>query len=153
LVRAHRRSGRRVPGRRAGWRARLPQHPLARHAQRRRHDAGAHLARRDRRRHGRRLPAARAPPAALAAGTSRARVRRWIWLAGGVFIAGRLLALFASRLLGRRGSRPATLLSVVTGWLGAWVLWSFAGGLATRHGLLETYDGSLFALVAVGGGL
>ena len=80
-------------------------------------------------------------------------MRRWIWLAGGVVIAGSLLALFASRLLGRQGSRPATLISVVTGWLGAWVLWSFAGGLAVRHGLLETYDGSLFALVAVGGGL
>jgi hypothetical protein len=80
-------------------------------------------------------------------------VRRWIWLAGGVVIAGSLLALFGSRLLGRQGSRPATLLSVVTGWLAAWVLWSFAGGLAARHGLLETYDGSLFALVAVGGGL
>jgi hypothetical protein len=80
-------------------------------------------------------------------------VRRWIWLAGGVVIAGSLLALFASRLIGRQGSRPATLISVVTGWLGAWVLWSFAGGLAARHGLLETYDGSLFALVAVAGGL
>ncbi len=80
-------------------------------------------------------------------------MRRWIWLAGGVVIACSLLALFGSRLLGRPGSRPATLLSVVTGWLAAWVLWSFAGGLAARHGLLETYDGSLFALVAVAGGL
>jgi hypothetical protein len=80
-------------------------------------------------------------------------VRRWIWLAGGVIIAGSLLAHVGSRLLGLQGSRPATLLSVVTGWLAAWVLWSFAGGLAARHGLLETYDGSLFALVAVGGGL
>ena len=80
-------------------------------------------------------------------------MRRWIWLAGGVIIAGSLLAHFGARLLGRQGSRPATLLSVVTGWLAAWVLWSFAGGLAARHGFLETYDGSLFALVAVGGGL
>jgi len=79
-------------------------------------------------------------------------VRRWIWLAGGVVIAGSLLALFAARLLGRKGSRPATLLSVVTGWLAAWVLWSFAGGLAARHGLLATYDGTLFALVALAGG-
>jgi hypothetical protein len=78
-------------------------------------------------------------------------VKRWIWLAGGVVIAGSLLALVASRALGRQGSRPATLLSVVTGWLAAWVLWSFAGGLAARHGLLATYDGTLFALVAVAG--
>ena len=80
-------------------------------------------------------------------------MRRWIWLAGGVVIVGSLLALFASRLIGRQGSRPATLLSVVTGWLAAWVLWSFAGGLAARHGLLETYDGTLFAAVALAGGL
>ena len=79
-------------------------------------------------------------------------MKRWIWLAGGVVIAGSLLALVASRVIGRRGSRPAALLSVVTGWLAAWVLWSFAGGLAARHGLLETYDGTLFALVAVAGG-
>ena len=78
-------------------------------------------------------------------------MRRWIWLAGGVVIGGSLLALFASRLFGRQGSRPSALLSVVTGWLAAWVLWSFAGGLAARHGMLETYDGSLFALVAVAG--
>jgi hypothetical protein len=36
--------------------------------------------------------------------------------------------------------------------LSAWVLWSFAGGLAARHGVLETYDGTLFALVAALGG-
>jgi hypothetical protein len=79
-------------------------------------------------------------------------VRRWIWLAAGVVIAGSLLTLFGARLIGRQGSQPATLLSVVTGWLAAWVLWSFAGGLAARHGLLDTYDGTLFALVALAGG-
>ena len=79
-------------------------------------------------------------------------MRRWIWLAGGVVIVGSLLTLGASRLIGRTGSRPATVVSVVTGWLAAWVLWSFTGGLAARHGLLETYDGTLFAVVAVVGG-
>jgi hypothetical protein len=80
-------------------------------------------------------------------------VKRWIWLAGGVVIVGSLLALVASRAVGRQGSRPATLLSVVTAWLAAWVLWSFAGGLAARQGLLATYDGTLFALVALAGGV
>ena len=79
-------------------------------------------------------------------------MKRWIWLASGVVIAGSLLALFSARLIGRQGSRPATLISVVTGWLAAWVLWSFAGGLAARHGLLGTYDGTLFVLVALAGG-
>jgi hypothetical protein len=80
-------------------------------------------------------------------------VRRWIWLAGGVVIAGSLIALGAARVVGRTGSRPATVISVLTGWLAAWVLWSFFGGLAAHHGVLETYDGSLFALVAAVGGL
>ena len=80
-------------------------------------------------------------------------MRRWIWLAGGVVVAGSLVALGAARVLGRPGSRPATVLSVVTGWLAAWVLWTFSGGLAARHGLLDTYDGTLYAAVAAVGGL
>ena len=80
-------------------------------------------------------------------------MKRWIWLAAGVMVAGALAALGAARVFGRPGSRPATLISVVTAWLAAWVLWSFAGGLAAQAGVLETYDGSLFALVAVAGGV
>jgi hypothetical protein len=53
-------------------------------------------------------------------------------------------------MAGRQGSRPATLISVVTAWLGAWVLWGFVGGLASHYGLV-TYDGTLFALLAVAG--
>jgi hypothetical protein len=80
-------------------------------------------------------------------------VRRWAWLTAGVVVAGALAALGAARVFGRRGSRPATLISVVTMWLGAWVLWSFAGGLAARYGVLDTYEGSLFAAVAAIGGI
>jgi hypothetical protein len=61
-----------------------------------------------------------------------------------------LLALGAARMAGRQGSRPAALISVVTGWLGAWVLWGFVGGLANHYGLAR-YDGTLFALLAVAG--
>jgi hypothetical protein len=57
------------------------------------------------------------------------------------------------RLRGRRGSPAALLVSVAVQWLAAWVLWSFAGGLALRAGLLGAYDGSLFPLVAVAGGV
>jgi hypothetical protein len=78
-------------------------------------------------------------------------VKRWIWLAGGAVIVGSLVALGAARVIGRPGSRPATLLSVATGWLAAWVLWSFAGGLAAHQGVLERYDGTLFAAVAAVG--
>jgi hypothetical protein len=80
-------------------------------------------------------------------------VKRWVWLAAGALVLGGLVAVGAARMTGRRGSRPATLVSVVTAWLGAWVLWGFVGGLAAHYGVLATYDGTLFSLLAVAGGL
>src|SRR5512145_2746288 len=87
---------------------------------------------------------------AAAPAVSRPRVKRWVWAAGGVVVLCSLLALGAARMAGRQGSRPAALISVVTGWLGAWVLWGFVGGLANHYGLAR-YDGTLFALLAVAG--
>ena len=77
-------------------------------------------------------------------------MKRFAWLAGGLVVLCSLLAMGAARMAGRQGSRPATLISVVTAWLGAWVLWGFVGGLANHYGI-ATYDGTLFALVAVAG--
>jgi hypothetical protein len=77
-------------------------------------------------------------------------VKRWAWMAAAVIVLGGLLALGAARLTGREGSRPATLLSVVTMWLAAWVLWGFAGGLGAHYGGLA-YDGTLFTVLAVAG--
>ncbi len=48
-------------------------------------------------------------------------------------------------------ARASTLVSVVACWLGAYVLWTFAGGLAVHYGLLDTYHGAVFGLVALGG--
>lgn len=77
---------------------------------------------------------------------------RWAWaLAGAAVLAG-LAGLVAARVLGRSGSRPAALLSVVTGWLGAWVVWGFLGTLAVGAGALDRYDGTLFVAVALAGG-
>ena len=78
---------------------------------------------------------------------------RWGWLAAGIVVLGGLVAVGAARVAGRRGSRPATLVSVVIGWLGAWVLWGFAGGLAAHYGVLATYDTTLFTALAVAGGV
>jgi hypothetical protein len=50
-------------------------------------------------------------------------------------------------------ARASTLVSVVACWLGAYVLWTFAGGLAVHYGLLGTYHGAVFGLVAVAGGV
>ena len=77
-------------------------------------------------------------------------MKRWVWLAGGLAVLLGLLAHRAARMAGRGGSRPSALVSVVTAWLGAWVLWGFVGGLVSHYGL-ATYDGTLFALLAVAG--
>jgi hypothetical protein len=80
-------------------------------------------------------------------------VKRWVWLAAGLIVLGGLVALGAARMAGRQGSRPATVLSVVTMWLAAWVLWGFAGGLAAHYGALAKYDGTLFTALAIAGGV
>lgn len=63
------------------------------------------------------------------------------------------LTMLAARLLGRRHAGASTLVSVIALWAGAFVLWSFAGGLALHYGLLTAYSGQVFALVAVAGGI
>ena len=63
------------------------------------------------------------------------------------------LTVIGARLLGLRHARASILVSVIAQWLGAFVLWSFAGGLALHYGILTSYSGQFFALVALGGGL
>ena len=57
-----------------------------------------------------------------------------------------------ARMLGKSGSRASVAVSIVAHWLGAYVLWSFLGGLALHYGLVTAYDGALFALLALGVG-
>ncbi len=59
----------------------------------------------------------------------------------------------ATRRLARVGARLSIMASVVAYWLAAYVLWTFAGGLALRYGALTAYDGPLFAVIAVVAGL
>jgi energy-coupling factor transporter ATP-binding protein EcfA2 len=106
-----------------------------------------------RHRDGARRRAGRDAAAAVAAGVPSARVKRWAWLLAGLIVVVGLVALGAARLAGRRGSRPSAVISVVTMWLAAWVLWGFAGGLAAQYGALTTYDSTLFTVVAVAGGV
>ena len=62
------------------------------------------------------------------------------------------LTVVGARFLGKSGSRGAALVSVIAQWLAAYVLWSFAGGLALRHGLLEVYHPALFGVIAIAAG-
>jgi hypothetical protein len=80
-------------------------------------------------------------------------VTRWALASLGALLVLGVATVALSRLFGRSGSRAAILVSVVAHWLGAWVLWSFAGGLALRYGLLGAYPGAFFVLLALGGGI
>jgi hypothetical protein len=79
-------------------------------------------------------------------------VTRWVFATLAVVLMVGGLTVLASRMLGRT-SRASILISVIAHWLGAFVLWSFAGGLAQHYGVLATYPGSFFGLVALGGGI
>ena len=69
-----------------------------------------------------------------------------------ILLLGGLLTVTIARRLGRSGSRPSVLVSVVALWIAAWALWSLVGGLAAHYGLLQRYDGTLFAALAVAAG-
>ena len=77
---------------------------------------------------------------------------RWVVSALVVILAVGGLTVIASRALGRT-SRASILVSVIAHWLAAFVLWSFAGGLAQHYGVLTVYPGAFFGLVALGGGI
>ncbi len=61
---------------------------------------------------------------------------RWVLAALGLVLVLGLVVAAAARFLGRPGSRASIVVSVVASWLGAWILWSFAGGLLVRGGVL-----------------
>jgi hypothetical protein len=80
-------------------------------------------------------------------------VIRWIFatLAAGLLVVAGAVAV--RRLLGRPDTRPSVLTPVVAQWLGAYVLWTFTGGLLVRSGVLSAYDGPYFLILALAGGI
>jgi hypothetical protein len=77
---------------------------------------------------------------------------RWSLATLAVLLGVGLSALTLARLLGRSGSRASIAVSVVAQWLGAFVLWNFAGGMAMQYGALASYDSTLYGLLALGMG-
>jgi hypothetical protein len=71
---------------------------------------------------------------------------------GAVLVLGALTVLIA-RAFGASGSRAAALVTVASQWLTAWVLWTFAGGLALQAGLLSVYEPAVFAAIALVGAI
>jgi hypothetical protein len=58
-------------------------------------------------------------------------------------------AVTLGRLFGKSGSRASVGVSIVAHWLAAYVLWSFAAGLAVTAGLLTTYQSAAFAAICL----
>jgi hypothetical protein len=79
-------------------------------------------------------------------------VTRWALVLSAVLLMGGIVTVAVARRLGRSGSRPSVLVSVVASWIAAWALWGLVGGLAAHYGLLDRYDGTLFAALALAAG-
>jgi hypothetical protein len=78
---------------------------------------------------------------------------RWGLITLSLLLAAGLGAVALARLLGRSDSPASVGVSIVAQWLGAYVLWNFAGGLALYYGVLVVYDGTLFTVLALGMGI
>ena len=74
---------------------------------------------------------------------------RWALLTFLTILALGVAAALVGRFFGRTESRASILVSVISHWLGAYVLWTFAAGLAQRYGALAAYDSYLFVILAV----
>ena len=74
---------------------------------------------------------------------------RWALLAFLAILILGAATVVVARFFGRTESRASILVSVIAHWLAAYVLWTFAAGLAHRYGVLTAYDSYLFVVLAV----
>ena len=74
---------------------------------------------------------------------------RWALLTFVTILILGAATVVVARFFGRSQSRASILVSVVSHWLAAYVLWTFAAGLAHRYGVLAAYDSYLFVVFAV----
>jgi len=74
---------------------------------------------------------------------------RWALLTFVAILALGAGAALVARFFGRSDSRASVLVSVIAHWLAAYVLWTFAAGMAHRYGVLAAYDTYLFVVLAI----
>ena len=77
---------------------------------------------------------------------------RWALVLSVVLLLAGVVSVAVARRLGKSGSRPSVFVSVVALWIAAWAIWGLFGGLAARYGVLDRYDGTLFAALALAAG-
>jgi hypothetical protein len=76
-------------------------------------------------------------------------VTRWALATLGTLLLLGVGAVALARFFGKSTSRGALVVTIVARWLAAYVLWSFAGGLALTYGLLTTYHSPAFAVITL----
>ena len=74
---------------------------------------------------------------------------RWAVLTLGAFIVLGAAGVAVARFFGKSGSRLSVQVSVVSQWLGAYVLWSFVAALAAKYGALGRYEAWWFVPFAL----
>ena len=77
---------------------------------------------------------------------------RWALAVSVVLLLGGVATVAIARRLGKSGSRPSVFVSVLALWIAAWAVWGLVGGLAAQYGVLQRYDGTLFAALALTAG-
>ncbi|PYM90400.1 MAG: hypothetical protein DME04_22990 [Candidatus Rokuibacteriota bacterium] len=80
-------------------------------------------------------------------------VTRWALATLGALLVLGIATVAVARFFGKSGSRASVVASIAAHWLGAYVLWSFAGGLAVTSGVLSTYYSAPFAAIGILGAL
>jgi hypothetical protein len=80
-------------------------------------------------------------------------VTRWALAALGTLLVLGVAVAALARLRGKSTSRGSVVVAIVARWLAAYVLWSFAGGLAMTYGLLAVYYSPAFAVVTLLGAI
>jgi hypothetical protein len=79
-------------------------------------------------------------------------VTRWAFLTLGAFIILGVVGVATARFFGKSGSKLSIQISVAAHWFAAYVLWSFAAGLAAKYRLIVDYEAGWFVLIALVGG-
>lgn len=77
---------------------------------------------------------------------------KWALVTLGAFILLGVAGVATARFFGKSGSRLSIQVAVVAHWLAAYVLWSFAAGLAAKYRLIADYEAGWFALFAIAAG-
>ena len=78
---------------------------------------------------------------------------RWVLVGAAALVVLGVLEAAVARLFGARVARVTSLLAVLVQWLAAYVLWTFAGGLAVHYGVLAVYEPMFFVALAIVAGI